>query len=459
MTTVAAVPDPRAAGAPLPSLQRRLLQLVLGLLGLVCAIVLIATWLDTEHEVGELLDGHLTQAASLLVSLPLDDLTRLDLPETPVLHQYQTKTVFQVWHNNDLVVRSATAPLERLAPEDNLGMAERVVDGEAWRVFSATGRDPHVVVHVAERLAARTDVLWASLFAVVWPMAVAFPLLGLLVWGAVRHTLQPLVALSEVVAQRRPDAADPMPLDGVPAEVRPLVTAMNQLFARMASVLESERRFTADAAHELRTPVAAIRMQAQVAQGALDATERTEALAATVRGCDRATHLVAQLLELARLDSPDAQSGEGCQLRPVLDWVMDDLAPQAARHNQTIQCWVEPDEAWPCPVPAAQMFMVLRNLADNALRYSPAGSVVVLNVARSPRGGTRLTVEDSGPGLSEAELQRLGERFFRVVGSGRSGSGLGWSIVRRVAGLYRLQVATDRSPELGGLRVCIDWGP
>jgi two-component system, OmpR family, sensor histidine kinase QseC len=444
------------AGGPL-SLQRRLMQVVLGLVGFVWLVVLTATWLDTEHEVGELLDGHLTQAASLLVSLPLDDLTRLDMPETPVLHQYQSKTVFQVWHDQELVVRSATAPGARLAMPNHRGMEEVAVEGEMWRVFSAQGRDPHVVVQVAERLSARTDVVWASLFSVIWPMAVALPLLAVLVWWAVRHTLQPLHTLSEAVSQRRPDAADPLPLEDVPGEVRPLVLALNRLFARMRAVLDNERRFTADAAHELRTPIAAIRVQAQVAQGATCEAERDQALAATLTGCDRATHLVSQLLELARLDAPAAGGGHACDLQMVLKRVMDDERPAALHSGHSLRYEIDHSSSFRCPVPAGLMGTVVRNLVDNALRYSPPHGEVRLAAESLADGSTALVVEDSGPGLSAPDLERLGERFFRVMGSGQPGSGLGWSIIRRVADLYGLHITTDRSPSLGGLRVHIRW--
>ena len=448
-------PTPR----PGSSLQRRLIQTVLGWVGLVWLLVLVATWLDTEHEVGELLDGHLTQAASLLVTLPLDELTRLDLPETPVLHEYQSKTVFQVWHNDALLVRSATAPSEQLAPLDSRGMVSSGVGGERWRVFSVPGRDPHVVIQVAERQEARTDVIWASLFSVVWPMGLSLPLLAALVWWAVRRSLQPLHSLSDAVSQRRPDAADPLPLARVPAEVAPLVTALNALFGRMAATLDSERRFTADAAHELRTPIAAIRMHVQVAQGAETAAEREEALASTLQGCDRATHLVSQLLQLARLDAPTAGGGTGCDLLPVLKAVVHDVSPAAeAGGHPLITEWPSESALW-CPVPEALMAVVVRNLLDNAMRYSPRHSGVRLSVQSGGIEGVGVTVEDHGPGLSDADLQRLGERFFRVVGTGQSGSGLGWSIIRRVAGLYGLQVAVDRSPDFGGLRVQLRWTP
>jgi two-component system sensor histidine kinase QseC len=163
-------------------------------------------------------------------------------------------------------------------------------------------------------------------------------------------------------------------------------------------------------------------MQAQVAQGALDDDERNEALAATLQGCDRATRLVAQLLQLARLEALPQHSGVA-----------------------------------PCPAPEALVAVLLRNLIDNALRYSPDHACVRVHTQALAGGRSRLTVEDSGPGLSDEHLARLGERFFRVVGTQQSGSGLGWSIVTRVATLYGLNLHLGRSDDLGGLRVDVEW--
>jgi two-component system sensor histidine kinase QseC len=448
-----------AQPSPAVSLQRQLLTAVLGLLGVVWVVMILVTWQDTEHEVSELLDAHLSQAASLLAVLPLSDLTQLHSRQTASLHEYQSKAVFQVWHQEQMVVRSATAPLARLAPLTCEGMSKVKVAGEDWWVFCTPGQDEHVVVQVADRDEARADVVMASVWSVVWPMALAFPFVGLGVWGAVRHAVRPLAELGQVVTERRPDADEPLPLAQVPHEARPLVLALNRLFERTSAVLESERRFTADAAHELRTPIAAIRMQAQVAQGAREADERNEALAATLQGCDRASHLVEQLLQLARLEAQAVGTGEGCDLRHVLDWVLGDLRPVAARRAQTLRCEVHgtAPHGLRCPVPEGLMVILLRNLVDNALRYSPEGSEVRVQVVVDATGRVQLAVDDNGPGMSDADLQRLGERFFRVVGSSQPGSGLGWSIVRRVAGLYGLQGQVMRSTDLGGLRVTFGW--
>jgi two-component system sensor histidine kinase QseC len=434
------------------ALQTRLLTWVLGAVGVVWAGVIFATWSDAEHEIGELLDAHLSQAAALLVSQPLDDLSDLARHETPVLHEYQPKVVLQVWHLDELVVRSATAPMQALAQHQQRGFSQIQISGEQWRVFSAQGKDHHVVIHVAEQDKARTDVIWASLRSVIWPMAIAFPLLGLVIWWAVRRAVRPLRELSQQVREHQPDTAQTLALNTAPQEIQPVVQELNRLFARTAQLIEAERRFTADAAHELRTPIAAIRMQAQVAQGAGDALERQTALAATVQGCDRATRLVEQLLQLARLESQTQVEQVRVSAWTCAQVVLADLQYWAQQRQQRLHLQGSPDAL--TPVPEALATVLLRNLVDNALRYSPIGADIRITVQPGLYG-----VEDSGAGLSEAEIARLGERFFRVLGSGQPGSGLGWSIVTRIARLYGLQWHIGRSPELGGLAVWMKWSP
>jgi two-component system sensor histidine kinase QseC len=440
----------------LRSLKSRLLAPVLGLVGLVWLVVVVSTWWDTEHEVGELLDAHMSQAASLLVSLPLDELTRLSLSETPTLHEYQPKVVFQVLHLDDQVVRSSTAPEQPLAAKGVLGFSQTVIEGRSWRVFSTPGLDEHVVIHVGEQDDARDDVVFASLRSVVWPMTLALPVLVLLVWGAVEWAVRPLRDLGWRVSHRQPDVADPLPLADVPQEAQPLVQELNRLFDRTATLIHAERRFTADAAHELRTPIAAIRMQAQVAQGARDESERNDALAATLQGCDRATRLVVQLLQLARVEAETVGTGNSTDAHLCLRQVLADLGAVAARRHQRLEA-MPFEGVCPCPVPEALVAVLMRNLLDNALRYSPDHARVRIRTERLASGNVRLTVEDSGPGLAPEDLARLGERFFRVVGTQQPGSGLGWSIVARVASLYGLRVELGRSAELGGLRVDIGW--
>jgi two-component system sensor histidine kinase QseC len=285
-------------------------------------------------------------------------------------------------------------------------------------------------------------------------MAIALPLLGLAAWVAVRAGLAPLRRLSAALAGREPMAESPVTLSDAPLEMRPLVESLNDLLGRIAALVVAERRFTADAAHELRTPIAAIRAQAQAALGAADIAERRRSLNSTVAGCDRASRLVDQLLTLARLEA-DAPNVPGeVDLDLVARETLVQTAGGALARGQDIELVADPG----CRIRAepALVGVLIRNLVDNAIRYSPDGAKIRV-VVESRGDQTVLRVADSGPGLPETDLKRLGERFFRVLGNAQTGSGLGWSIVRRIAQAQGARVEAAASTELGGLAVSVTW--
>jgi two-component system sensor histidine kinase QseC len=452
------------------SLQARLLAGLLGAVLLVWAAAAVITWRDANHELDELLDGHLAQAAALLVAQQARELEDSDGSlDAPQLHRYAPRVAFQVWHEGQLVLRSPNAPtlamvpLVRSASSNPAGVASTgpgnlstalttvQINGTDWRVFTAMGAETDVQVIVGEQLASRQAIGLAMLHSMLWPMALALPLLAALVWWAVRHGLAPLRTLSQLLSRRDPQDTAPlrMAASTPPAEIAPLVDALNGLLDRINTMVASQRRFTADAAHELRTPIAGIRAQAQVALAEPDAGERRHALLATVAGCDRATHLVDQLLTLSRLEAGDAPAKQPLDLSALARSVAAALAPGALANDQQLSLAAEA----PCLVVGneALLTVLLRNLLDNALRYSPHGATVQVSVAAGPQG-TRLTVDDSGPGLSDDDKTRLGQRFFRVLGSG-----LGWSIVRRIAAAQGASVQVARSAALGGLQVVVDW--
>ena len=441
------------------SLQTRLLTTVLTLVLVAWGVAAALAWHETDDEVSDLLDAHLAQTAALLRLQPLDELDENRLNEAPELDKHQPRVVFQLWHEDQLLARSASAPQEPLTQRRKRGFADSQVDGKAWRVFVTQGRESDVRIVVGELQSVRREIVQASLTSILKPMLWAMPLLALGIWWAVRGSVRPLGRLGNAVAARQPQSLAPLSTAGVPPEVLPLVTALNELFERMARLLATEQQFTADAAHELRTPIAGIRMQAQVAQGATNAQERATALQATVQGCDRATRLVEQLLQLARLDAEATPDRSSTPLAEVARHVAADLEATAERRQQRIVLRepMAPSVHIPLPEPLARV--LLRNLLDNALRYSPEGAEVQLQINELGDGHAQLSVEDSGPGLTPEEQARLGERFFRVLGTGQSGSGLGWSIIQRIARLHHLQVGTDRSPGLGGLRVTVHWKP
>lgn len=434
------------------SLQGRLILLVSGTAAAVWLATALLTWSDARHELDELLDSHLAQAAALLVAqqdLEFDD---DEVQDAPALHRYAPRVAFQVFHEGRLALRSASAPAAPLAQGGRTaeGFHTVQVGDQRWRVFAARGAERDVLVFVGEDLRARESILVAVLRSAFWPVAVALPLLALAGWWAVRRGLAPLRSLGATLAARRPGELQPVELAAAPTEMRTLLDALNALFARIASLLEGERRFTADAAHELRTPIAAIRAQAQAALATNEAAAREHALHLLLQGCDRAARLVQQLLTLSRLEADGRQAQARVDLAGVVRAVLADLAPAALARQQALD--FEP--AGDCSVmgDATLLGVLVRNLADNAIRYSPAGARIAVRVQRKA-GRVLLHVDDSGPGLPDADLQRLGERFFRMTGNEAAGSGLGWSIAQRIAAAHGGTLEAKRSESLGGLRV------
>jgi two-component system, OmpR family, sensor histidine kinase QseC len=468
------------------SLQHGLQWRVLGAVLVLWLGVSSYAWLNLSQQVDDLLDGHLAQGMALLMALQVqdhefDEMLGVDhLPmtdETPAgapphwsgrdaaelaLHRYATKAVFQVWYKGDLLLRSTDAPNEPLA-ELKPGFSDTVVKGVAWRVYTAPAIRPDSYVIMGESREAREQIM-SSLLRESWlPMLAGLPLVALAIWLAVRQGLVPVVRLGSQVSARKPDALDPIAIEDSPRELVPLIAALNQLFVRMQSSLESERRFTSDAAHELRTPIAGIRAQAQAALEVADAAQRRRALLGTLAGCDHAAHLVDQLLQLARLEgarAPNSQTKVTDVLLVAREEVVELSAKAFESGHELVLEGQDQSCLWLMAADPVLVSALLRNLLDNALRYSPPMSTVQVTFAGPDAlGRMSVSVDDSGPGLSPQLMQRLGERFFRARLNEASGSGLGWSIVRRIATSLDLTVQVDRSPLLGGLRVQVGWMP
>jgi two-component system sensor histidine kinase QseC len=439
------------------SLQRRLLTLVLGVVTIVWLATATLTWLDVRHELDELLDGHLAQAAAILVVQQGQEMDGdHDSVDAPSLHRYAPKVAFQVFHEGQLAMRSTNAPQAAMAGDDSdfrSGFETVQIGGVAWRVFSTYGAERDVHVYVGEEAESRSHILWAVLRSTLLPMAFALPLLALALWWAIHRSVAPMRRLGVTLEQRKPMELTPLEMDGVPTEIAPMVGALNSLFERIGKLLESERRFTADASHELRTPIAAIQAQAQVALGETDDALRRHALRRTLEGCNRAIRLVDQLLTLSRLEASAMPPMEIMDLATLVRRVIADLAPKAISKGQSLEFDCEA----PCQVPGNETLLtvLVRNLVDNAIRYSPAQARITVSLRQSDNAKVTLQVDDSGAGLTDSDLKRLGERFFRVPGTDENGSGLGWSIVKRIAIVHHMQLAVARSEHLGGLGVTV----
>jgi two-component system sensor histidine kinase QseC len=437
------------------SLKRRLLLAILAGVAAVWLAAAAYTYFDARHEINELLDAHLAQSASLIVAQLGHDLEEIELEHAPSAHEHARRVVFQVWERGStLRLHSANAPQARLSRRDQ-GFSSALLDGRTWRVFSTWDARRRFLVQVGERDEVRREIAADIAANLLGPLLVALPLLGLFVWLSIGRALKPLQRLGQEVAGRRADDFGVLAAQDVPGEVVPLVRSLNALFERLGRLVENERRFTADAAHELRTPLAALKTQAQVARGAADDAARRHALENVVAGCDRATRLVEQLLTLARLE-PDhpGRPAEALELGSLARQVLAELAPAALARNVEIE--LAAGDSVPIMGQPDLICVLLRNLVDNAVRYSPGGATVRVEVARAA-DTARLTISDEGRGIAPEQRARLGQRFYRILGTGETGSGLGLSIVRRIAEIHAAKLAFDEPQNGRGLRVTVEF--
>ena len=442
----------------LGSLQARLLVSLLAAVLAVGSGSAVFSWFEVRHELDELLDGHLAQAAALLVAQQAHSEEIARHPDAPTLHRYAPYVAFEVWHEGQLTIRSAGAPVlasTTWLAEFQSGFRTLTIEGTTWRIFATHGAEHDIQVYVAERTKARQSIMHAVLQSLFWPMLGGLPLLLLAGRWAVSQGLHPLRKLGDQLAERDARMLQPVQLQSPPKELIPVLSALNGLFERISILMASERRFTADAAHELRTPIAAIRMQAQVALSATDSTLQREALQSTVNGCDRAARVVSQLLTLSRLDAHVELGMASVDLTPTVRQVLAELTPAALEKQQDLELIAT--DSLRVSGDVALLSVLARNLVDNAIRYSPRNAHIQVELDRTASGSAAVRVQDSGPGMTQWELQRLGERFFRGLGTDQDGSGLGWSIVHNIAKLHGAKITTLKSDALGGLKVSVEF--
>ncbi|MFZ5532594.1 MAG: ATP-binding protein [Pseudomonadota bacterium] len=423
------------------------LRLIAGLLATLTTLSLLDSlwsYRDAYHETEEIFDAHLAQYARIVHNLLADALPQADQPilvwraplETRgVGHSYERKLNFQVWRGDRLAARSAAADAQRPYAPLRAGYQNARGNGSDWRVFTLPDPDHGLMIQVAERGDVRGEMAEMIARRTLSKNLALIPLTAVLVAWLVSQGLAPLKALVADIAARRPDRLDPLPFDGLPRELRPIIVAINELMARLAQALAQERRFTSDAAHELRTPLALVRLQIE-GLALADEAGRQIAHQRLLKGIDRLSRTVSQMLLLARLEqAADRMPMTPVDLKALLEASVAELAPAAVAKDQDLSLAV-PAEA--CVLGHAQaeaLAILMRNLLDNAIRYTPSGGRIGVTLDLD-EAHARLAVEDSGPGVPEAMRERIWERFFRPPGMESPGSGLGLSIVRQVLELH-----------------------
>lgn len=444
------------------SIRRRLLVILLSLFMLAWLAFTLLSYVSARDDIEKVLDAELAQSARVLFALIQHEIEeeeedpaelQADILGAGPNYRYGEKIAFQAWRQGRLLLRSPNAPTARMATD--AGFNKTRIGDTQWRVFVLSDPRRSYEIHVGDRQSER-DALILGLFSqTLIPVSVVLPLLAWLLWSGINRGLKPLHRVTQEIGVRNPQQLNPLEEGAAPDEVRPLIAALNRLLARLRATLEGERRFTANAAHELRTPLAGLKAQAQLAQRAHSDAERNHAVEQVLRSVERASHLVAQLLTLARVDPEIADArDEPVDLARLASLAAAEMMPLASDRDIALE--FHADGVHELRGNPQMLAILLRNILDNAVRYTPRGGVVQVALARDGTAEV-LTVTDSGPGIPAAQRDAVFERFVRLPDTAGSGCGLGLSIVRRIAELHRAEVMLDDAPNGRGLRVSVSF--
>lgn len=442
------------------SLHRRLIALAAA--GSVLAWIAggVAVFWAAEENSARLFDERLRDVARMVLQFASHEIDEIRASGGGTVHEETSLTLgsryqYQIWSTDGhLLLQSYNAPGDRsIAPLDQSGYGDALTDGQPQRTFAARIVEGNTIIQVAEFTSHRRD-FHATTGGYFLPfLLTSLAALLTLNWWIIQRAMRPIEDSAAQLVQRSPNDLEPVRVDNPPEELSPLLRSINTLFQRFARTLSAERSFTASAAHELRTPLAAMRAQAQVALRARDASESGDALRALIGGVDRASRSIEQLLTLARLDSKEGERAlpGPVDLPDLVSDIVADMKPLIEDRHVRVEMRLEE-----CVV-RGHVFGIepmVRNLIDNATRYCGDGGRVVISTAIENDRGV-LVVDDSGPGIPSNERARVFERFYRLRVDGPQGAGLGLSIVREVIDMLGARIELLDSP-LGGLRVRVE---
>ena len=434
------------------SIRRQLLLWLLSGLTLAVAAAGARIYFQTLEEANELFDYHLKQMAA---SLPSDAFGPVP-PARRDGHETEDELIVQIWDRTGVQLYFSH-PGSRLPQRAELGFSTVATPAGRWRVYSVLERNN--VVQVAQPMSLRQGLAAGMALRTTVPLLLLLPVLGILIWLTVGRGLEPLNRIASALGERTPSSLHALEEEQLPVEVRALVHALNDLLARLGRALESQRTFVADAAHELRTPLTAVQLQIQLAERAGTDEERRAAFADLKQGLSRASHLVQQLLTLARQE-PDAAERPftAVDLTEVARRVLAEQAPLAAENGIDLGIGHEDTAMMKVNGDFEALRVMLGNLVDNAIRYTPRGGTVDVAL-RATDGRASVVVADTGPGIPDQDRERVFDRFYRREDSSThgSGSGLGLAIVKNIADRHGAVIAlNNRSPE-PGLRVVVSF--
>lgn len=373
-----------------------------------------------------------------------------DFEETGQRHERQL--AFRIWKKGKLLFYSKKAA-DFGAERVTAGFSDQEIDGRTWRFYVLPDREKGYTLEVAQKSKVRSMLITKLLTTIFSPLILLLPIILILTWIGLRVGLKPLLAVSEAVKRRSSLDLTPLPTCQTLAEISPLIAAINSLLTNLDYALKKERRFTDFAAHELRTPIAIFKTQAQTALKATDDRQRQMILEAQVQAADRATNMVDQLLTLARLEHTDIPTTT-LSLGDTAQAIMAERLPLAEQKHIVLHFYQQ------APVfihgNNELLTIILSNLLDNAIKYTPVHGNITVSVSTEGNVAS-LCVSDTGPGISEDKLPYVTERFYRVSRQQQSGAGLGLTIVKRAAEIMGAKLILRNKSEERGLESVLEF--
>jgi len=433
------------------SLRGRLLWFLLAAISIAAVAQASIAYRTALANADQIFDYHMQQMAlALRSSAPLANTETAAGIESEAENN---ELMVQVW-TPDGVQTFRTITSARLPQHAVLGFSNVNENNTTYRVFSI--QTATQTLQVAQDMAVRRNMAGNMALRTVGPIAVMMPILMLVVWWVVSGSLEPVARVRSQVAARQADDLSPVSEAGLPDEVLPLVQELNLLFGRVKTAFDAQQHFVADAAHELRTPLAALKLQALSLERAESDDARAVAVGRLTAGIERATRLVEQLLVLARQEASDASGAKDQQvnLADIARRAVADMA--GAAQSKGVDLGLQQADEAVVNGQGDALMVLMRNLVDNAIKYTPDGGTVDVTVSADAQGA-RLLVEDSGPGIPAEERERVFDRFYRIAGSEAGGSGLGLAIIKAIAERHGATLALGKSERLGGLGVTVQF--
>ncbi|MCG7902630.1 hypothetical protein A3195_12200 [Candidatus Thiodiazotropha endoloripes] len=409
------------------------------------------TWWRTSRDINLVYDAELKLVAELLAVATEHELEELDLEDYQInLSEsgYDFPLLLQVWSDdNKLVIQGPGTPGYVLTSSVDDGYSDSEFDGEGWRVYTLNITQHNYRIHVARGHAVSEALVSSFVQDVVKPLLIVLPLSGML-WFIIQQGFRPLRSVSRLIGERDYDYLNPVTAEHIPEEVADLVDELNALLKRLKVSIERNNRFTADVAHELRTPIAGMLVQMQSSVTGRTDAEREKGLTQINKGLNHLNHVVNQLLILASIEPEKIRMQfEVFDLISVAEDVLSDISPMAL--SKRVEMELIADDQIELNGNREMIAIMLSNLVTNAMKFTPSGNKISVSI-KTHYKGVKLAVEDSGPGIPDDKKKWVFERLNRLPGETESGSGLGLSIVKEICELHQGNInLQDRKDETG----------